>query len=301
MQTKYIITNSMISVWPKTALNVQSPTETIDFCLTFQSACDHYLNRIGCPSDVRVNNACNRGGITAAVLECSCGAAEEGGKRISELITDSLLCRGYDLMPFGGYVTLNGTNFCSGVRDLCSVLLDHIQCPTEHRKIAICSDDSNYSTYPSSGIKCACGNLDIGKRVSDNLFDAVVRPYAQSLVYQPNFYRAEWDLCTSFNQICSLFLDKIECPMALRSISACGSVSVGYPYGQVYDYIGSCTCGNLKQLSHRPSSMIVDALLLHEINTKILYLPPPKAPYSLLIASNPYKQLTTPYETVLPN
>ncbi|KAJ3329323.1 hypothetical protein HDU76_008138 [Blyttiomyces sp. JEL0837] len=52
---------------------------TVDFCPTYTAVCQEFLNRMGCPIEMSMNNACN-GGATADAFagECACAEIDAG-------------------------------------------------------------------------------------------------------------------------------------------------------------------------------------------------------------------------------
>ena len=59
-QVKGNITNSMVTVWPRNPNGIIHPTEVYDFCLTYDNVCNHFLNRINCPINLRKTNGCDK-------------------------------------------------------------------------------------------------------------------------------------------------------------------------------------------------------------------------------------------------
>lgn len=57
-QIKYSMTSSLINVWPKNPNKIIEPTEVFDLCLTYENACVRYLDRIGCPEELRSITSC---------------------------------------------------------------------------------------------------------------------------------------------------------------------------------------------------------------------------------------------------
>ena len=110
------------------------------------------------------------------------------------------------------------------------------------------------------------------------------------------------DICISFQKVCQLFLNKINCPNQLKTIQSCNSISLpNYPQGQIQDFIGQCSCGNIIVGNIRTYESIIDSLIMEKINREYLYLPSPIAPYSLIISSNPFKQFLYPSNGNIPN
>jgi hypothetical protein len=52
-QVKGNVTNSFLSIWPLINIDSIDPSLTIDACLSYENACDHWYNRIACPGDLR--------------------------------------------------------------------------------------------------------------------------------------------------------------------------------------------------------------------------------------------------------
>lgn len=137
--------------------------------------CDHWFNRIACPGKLRKISGCGRGAIGSKKGVCTCGAFSTSDVRINELIVDVSLQRRYDLYPYNGYTTLQPINFCEAYNDVCSKMLDHIQCPTKSRVINACDDNDDYTTWNG---KCSCGDgFDVtDDRIAEDILDAFTRP-----------------------------------------------------------------------------------------------------------------------------
>lgn len=267
--------------------------------------CDHYLERVNCPSHLRQITACTYGdGVLSTVSECTCGGNDVPGGRIQELITDVSLFRRYDLVDVAGYITLDAVNLCSTFTSTCDKMLEHINCPADEKVSIGCDDVLDYDTW--QGV-CTCGDYDTSDRVTEDIYDSLMRSNFQTLVvefnqtnhnnidrntsYEFSSPDKQWDMCASYKAICNSFLDKIACPTALQQISTCGNISTAYPYGQIQYYNGSCVCGGMDTLNDRNFEVVIDALLFESINKHYLYLPPPQATYSLMAGHNPFKQL----------
>lgn len=65
----------------------------------------------------------------------------------------------------------------------------------------------------------------------------------------------------------------------------------------------TCSCGDMigEQLSARSVEIVIDALLAETVQRDLAYVPQPTAPYSLVMSSNPYKQLLYEGNSNLPN
>lgn len=88
--------------------------------------CDHWLNRIACPGDLRVISGCGRMPIGTNSAVCKCGAFDVSSTRIDELIIDVSLQRRYDLIPYTGFATLTTINMCTAFEEVCQKMLDHV-------------------------------------------------------------------------------------------------------------------------------------------------------------------------------
>ncbi|RYH20030.1 hypothetical protein EON65_24855 [archaeon] len=260
--------------------------------------CSFFFDRIACPVDQRQINACDRQGILSTQSLCTCGSNHVPGGRIQDLVVDYLLFRRYDLLPYNGYVTMYTVDFCSAYESVCHALLDHMQCPPGRSQVQSCTVAGDYATWIG---ECSCGNFDTTKRVAVDLFDSMIRPNQQSLIivtntstgtnFSANSSASTFDLCWSYSNVCTLFLNMIGCEAILRNVSTCGGVTASYPYGQVQFYNGICACGSLDLLADRVAGTVEDALSFELINNEYVYIAPPQAPYTLLVRSNPFNQL----------
>lgn len=290
-QIRANISSNFYATWPNNIQSYRDPTQSIDYCMTFQSMCKDYLNHIGCPRESRAVNACDFGGLLHEVSVCNCEGHTNAGARIKDIISSAALTRRYDLLPYTGFITQTGIDMCHAYEDTCTNLLQHITCPENRRHVVGCTTPRDYSTFVGS---CRCGEdseFDVSKQVSDNLFDVIVKPNYNLLVRKPDDTIQQWDMCQSFYNVCSFFLESIDCPNNLRSIQACAEPVTGFFNGTIENYSGICTCGSIKTLSGRSASAIVDALLQQRINQNYLYLPQPKPPFTMVISTNPFAQL----------
>lgn len=182
--------NMIYPVWPTHVDDHQHPSEVYDYCLTFQSACEHYLDRVQCPMDDRVVAACSAGdsnvahdhhqGILHVSSTCLCGGNDVPGDRIQELIADYALQRRYDLLPFASYVTTETVNMCATFDSLCGHMLEHIQCPVTKQQVIGCTNTSDYTTYIG---QCTCGDhYDTSQRIAENIFDNLMKYYVRGLL-----------------------------------------------------------------------------------------------------------------------
>jgi hypothetical protein len=294
-------------------------------------------------------------GLSHFVPLCECSGVVSATQRIKDAIVDVSLSRRYDLFPYVGYPTLTAIDFEAGYLDLCSKMLDHIQCPPAHQCMRGNYIPGNYSTWIGLCIcnyQTSCQSLeksflatslpyllepqsqssftpvhststshtlqervitsdphiDFSIRIAKNIFDAILKPNYQLLLVQSNTSStsapAAWDLCGSYYNICSFFLQKIACPAELQYSTPCGqeynSTSPHYhpetgdylyPHGKIQNATAYCRCGMMNVLDAKSFELVVTGLLSDVVNEEYTYLPSPVAPYSLAISSNPYKQL----------
>lgn len=153
--------------------------------------------------------------------------------------------------------------------------------------------------------------VDFSTRIAKNIFDSLLRPNFQSLLVQPNSQLPIWDMCASYYNICHFFLKKINCPPTLRYSQPCGKMKklntsqyynedglYSYPHGYIQNVTSFCRCGHMNTLDSRSFELVITSLIQEKMNLDYLYLPPPVAPYSLAISSDPYRQLTQPGYTL---
>jgi hypothetical protein len=187
-------------MWPQYPKESRTnPSEAVDFCLSYENSCDHFLNRIECPARERRNDACNRGGVLNWRGHCSCGRFQIPDSRIAELSIDSLLNRRTDLLQFGGYPNLFQIDGCSAYEESCLNFMDHILCP-EHRVLAVgCTTQGDYSSFQG---RCRCGTRFAvsDTRIAEDLFDSMMKPY-----YFAAFARnlnGTFNACASYKNMC---------------------------------------------------------------------------------------------------
>ena len=135
-----------------------------------------YVFSIGCPAPLRLNNPCNRGGLTQFVGICECGTMQQGDTRIAELIIDTLAFRRMDMLPYGGYLSSAPVSFCAAYTDVCTRHLAHVQCPPSLRTVDACATPGDLTTFTGT---CACGagyNALPSGRVTEVIMDAMIKP-----------------------------------------------------------------------------------------------------------------------------
>ncbi|KAJ3329322.1 hypothetical protein HDU76_008137 [Blyttiomyces sp. JEL0837] len=65
--------------------------KTVEVCPTYTSVCQEFLDRVGCPVSMSVNNACNGGSaLDSFAGQCACGLIE-AGERVKQLVIDALI------------------------------------------------------------------------------------------------------------------------------------------------------------------------------------------------------------------
>lgn len=287
--------------------------------------CDHLLNRMGCPGNLRSISGCDRKGILYFVGTCMCGNWGGGdiSLRIFELITDVSVWRRYDLQAFAGYPTLEHVQYDEVYEDVCLKMLDQIQCPRHMRTIrgneitndyttwigqCICNIDGGITQYSGDGeTPLIIGHAyDMSFRIAEDIYDNLVRPNAYQLMHRPNISEPIYEMCRSTYNLCAFFLQKIGCPKHLRINQPCiidNTALAEFPYGRLeltasYSGQQNCSCGAFKTVTDRAPEIIQDSLLFKNVNTKFLYIPPPQAAYTLVMQSNPFKQLSQPSRTI---
>jgi CrcB protein len=306
VQTKNNISDSLVPVFPSpidarssgggAAFSYREPLESIDWCLSFENLCDHALARLSCPPEKRSINACNRRGLSNFVGECSCGRFRLPGAgngvdgRVSELLIDHLFSRRYD------FRAIRTLDYCGAVGEACSSYLDHVMCPPAQRTIVSCSTPGNLQTFEG---KCQCFGREgpASNRIPQTVMDSFFSPnWHPRLLHAPNasllgppFVNS----CESFSGVCAYILQVIGCPAPQRSVSACGNST------DPSAFVGECSCGSAQQLngllSTRAKEYIIEGVLAESLEAYLL-IPPPAAPYPLMAASSPFRQLLAPLQ-----
>ena len=282
--------------------------KVIDYCLSYENMCDHLLNRMGCPPALRTISGCDRKGIAYAVSICRCGNWV-ADLSVTDLIVDVSLQRRYDLLQYHLWPTTDTISFDAAFEDLCEKMLDHLQCPGSFRTRQGNAVRGDYSSW--MGL-CSCKDIlkegttvvtnrgvDVSQRVAKNIFDGIVVPTAYALLYRPNPAVAVFEMCRSVYNICALFLDTIPCPLLQRVNTPCGSTSSGtshYSYGEINitSTETRCRCANLTFLDIRAAEIFQNSIIAE----KYQYIPPAQAAFSLVMRSNPFKQLSQPSMTI---
>lgn len=280
-QSKHNITHTLVPVWPTHSSDYDHPTEVIDICLSYENACQHFLDRISCPRNLQHLNGCDRKSILSYQGICECGDLKLSSTRIADLILSSSLNRRYDMLPYIGYPFREPVNMCEAYNIVCSKVMEHIQCPENHRNIQGCENVK--SPYMSWVRECSCGSKFkvASKRVAGDILDSLVKNYYwDRMVRIENSDKVE--VCESYKRICELFLDSIGCEKEIRNVRDCR-------YG-LASFIGNCECGKMSFSSDNIRDLVIEGSLAQDI-TQILYIPPPVPPYTLVAQSNPYKPL----------
>jgi CrcB protein len=249
-----------VAAWPKDPLEFEDSSQTYDLCLTHQYVCSLYLGRIGCPDTLIAKDSCGNGGIDNGVWECACGPHVNPGNRILKLITDSFLYGRYDLIPYYGYATMDYIDFENAFLVECSNILDHVNCPEGSRTLVGNTEATNYATWVG---RCECGSsYDVNSvRVAEVIFDVVLKPLVQGLLVRPDSNLQIWDACSSYENICNKWLDKMSCPSDLRHVASCQHSDPAFN-GTLMAYNGACECGAMSVLTDRPMEWVIDSLVV---------------------------------------
>lgn len=165
-------------------------------------------------------------GIMNFESDCVCGGNDVPAMRIKELIVDVAMGHHYDLLPYSGYVTVTSVDFGAAYDDMCTHMLEHMQCSPRNRcsignvipgnfsswkGTCICSDRSDCARTQQFGdddyqVIPLYRPVDVSFRISEVLFDAIVKSY-----YTSNIVRTTasdrtftFDMCSSAFAICNL-------------------------------------------------------------------------------------------------
>lgn len=302
------VSASIVAVWPTNLDEAASdPSSVLDACLTQDNMCDHLMHRIGCPAPLRHLNSCDRGGLSRYRGECACGAMSVGSRRISELLIDFATNRREDLLPFTQFAAASPwqLNLCTAYTDVCSRMLDHVQCPLTARVVTGCTNSSDYGTWVGA---CTClgAYTTASSRIGETLLDSIVRPHLFELVYTPVNTSApphSVDGCATYEATCAFFLDTIGCPASYRGGNAAcsdgaGGTSCLSGNCSITNWLAQCACvppgappgTGLLFASKHVQEVVIDSVLQPDL-TPFLYFPPATAPYSLVSSSNPFRPL----------
>ena len=132
-----------------------------------------------------------------------------------------------------------------------------------------------------------------------------------------------WNVCWSYNKICAHFLHKMNCPLQLQTIYSCKNITTypqlqqqqeqqqqqqqlsgqqqgqeheyqryDYQYGRIENITSICACGMLNTLNQRPLELVIEALSNELLHNQYNYIPSSQPPYTLMLKSNAFKQLT---------
>jgi fluoride ion exporter CrcB/FEX len=286
-QVKNNVASHSVAVWPNKPSAFEDASQTYDVCMAHEVACRGLFERMGCPHNLRHVNSCNRQGLFRGEWTCTCGGFDTPGDRIQELITDAYLAARYDLTPYNGYTTMDSIDFPAAYESVCSNMLDHADCPEGERSIVSTLVPGDYSTWAGT---CECGDkYDVNTvRVSEDIYDAVMRPWALSLLVRPNPAVHVWDMCSSYLNLCNYWLDKIQCPTGLRDVNACSSADPSID-GTIMAYEGRCVCGSFEDLTDRPLEWVIDSLVAETMWREFWYIQQPHAVYTTAMSSSASK------------
>lgn len=287
-QSKAYITQSIVQMWPTKFDEIDDATQVFDYCQSFDNVCNLFLDNIGCPVHQRFCSACHiEGLLQTSHTACECGSFFSSSNSIAELLFNHALSQRYDLIPYAGYLTLSSINFSNAFESICTAALDHIQCPLHERSIVgIANSDSSFSSW--KGL-CACGSSfdGNGKWIPRVIFSELLAPKAMAMITPAisNNGSRTYDMCSSYTNLCSAFMDYIHCPGDQRLINACNASNT------IIDYVGRCSCGSMTILEDAPAKMIVDLIVSQELKSRYYSIPPPTSPYITVASSSAIAQL----------
>jgi hypothetical protein len=261
-------------------------------------------------------DGCGRRGILHAVSTCTCGGWDVS-QYITQLVVETALLGGSDLLPYTTTPLSPATpaapatpvpssiDTCSAFADLCRKTLDHVNCPRGALSVMDCTAATSSASSPSSAGSmggysstwqwtCGCGErLNLSTHVLSSLLSGLLRPAAASapaLVLPTNTY------CTNYLATCGYLLTKIGCPAKMQFIAPCNGSSTVAGGTAFPTNVSSCACGGVDAhdavLSTVIDHAIVDALLKDTVQRKYLRLPTFWSPYTAIVRSNPFNQLT---------
>lgn len=237
---------------------INYPTsEPINFCSAFYSICTRVLDHLNAPSNGRLIDGCKLASdYSTFVGTCTVGNLVLG-QYISENIMDAVV------VPNAGALlveyTVNQTSAQLGSRRLSTHYVQEYE--QEDMKIASLSILKNH------------GRLG----------------YTRSLASLSE--STHWDSCASYVNYCNFFLTQISCPTTLRVVSACGDVSVAFPYGVPQNSDPVCTCGGIDSLSDYVQDLFTDQMINQQLSNDFAIIPTTD-PYTLTVSSSAFGQIT---------
>lgn len=295
---------SMLPAWPADSLGtLHDNVGAFDLCISYENLCDHLLNRIECPGHMRVNNGCSRQGLRHYTGSCMCGSMTAASTRITEILLDTPLGRGADLVLYGVYSLTSDSHVdaCVAFEDVCDRALDHMQCPTTaaDRVTRGCTSLGNYSTYVGT---CSCFNGAFqlaSSRVADNLVQSWMKQDGWSRIVTRNATVGDdhasataltrvVDVCASYSSMCLRVYDRMGCPAELRA-----DTTAVCPDGTLASFNPVCACGAMSVISDGIMDLLVDAVVA-ERTAKLGYYPQGVGAYNLIVGANPFKPLLAP-------
>jgi hypothetical protein len=263
------------------------------------------MNVMHCPHHKRSVKGCGYKGLDEAVSRCTCGDVEMGDT-VQNIIINALLHQRGNMFPYMGFLTQGSINFCVGFEDLCDIALDNVQCEIGKRHKVGCSQYGNYpvGNYSTYVGQCICGReedgFNLAEGVSTSLYKQLMVPYVHESIHITTYAGGRWDVCYSYIEMCEAFLNKISCPANMRVVKSCGGRTDAYPYGALQSFDEKrCSCGRL-HMSNQTNDMILDKLVAERYYSKYVVVPPSQAPYSLLVESDPFRQLLLPNNAEIP-
>jgi len=231
------------------------------------------LERINCPANYRVINACDRAGRQNWVARCECGDFKTASDRVTELMVDQMLRSSLvrDLNPT--------TDVCSKFRTACGHLLNRQMCPPSAQMIGGCAVAGDLSTF-SPVCQCFSDDGVMGDRVEERVLDTFAEPYSWSLMVLNG---TSINACATVKLLCQLFLDHVGCPPQLAINNPCDQSAPDPTNPKAL--MANCTCGGV-DASDRSTEWMVDAVLGQQ-RYQMKFVPPLNSPFYLAAKSFP--------------
>ena len=161
-----------------------------------------------------------------------------------------------------------------------------MQCPSGERYVVGNEVENDYTSWVG---KCQCGGMIIDTNPAKYVYNAYMNPYFNQLIVKTSV--DTWDVCQSYTNLCGFFMDAIACPAAITVNIACGSNPTDPYYGTLMGLTANCSCGNMQYLDNRNYEIVIDNLVNENLYKKYWYFPFSQAAYTLVMATNPFKQL----------
>jgi fluoride ion exporter CrcB/FEX len=116
-------------------------------------------------------------------------------------------------------------DLCEGTLVLCQNFLDKVGCSLNLQVNVACDDMSDYATF--QGL-CSCGNFDtsrlnelmVDSQVKANVTNSMVSVWPQH-PWEISEPTEVFDMCLTYANSCEHYMNRIGCPVHLRTIAAC--------------------------------------------------------------------------------